>query len=157
MKTIIIDSNNLIHKIEYLKSLFAKDKESAQVSLVETIKARLNKNEKVVFVFDGFGKPGRSDVIFSNDKSADEIIRKKIENFNFHRKLKIVSSDRDITDFAKVCGCEVQSSEAFWDEINREKSVTEGKNINQYYIYDKPEKPDRLTKKELDEFRKYFS
>ncbi|MBK8550732.1 MAG: NYN domain-containing protein [Ignavibacteria bacterium] len=157
MKTIIIDSNNLIHKVLYLKNLFMKDKESAQISLAETVKVRLSRNEKVIFVFDGFGKTERKDVIFSKELTADEIIRKKIENFSDHRKLKVVSSDTGITKLAKVCGCEVQSSESFWDEINKVRSETDGKNINQFYIYDKPEKPDRLSKKELEEFKKYFS
>ncbi|MDQ3020798.1 MAG: NYN domain-containing protein [Bacteroidota bacterium] len=157
MKTLIIDSNNLIHKIPHLKNLFHRDKESAQVALMELVKSQSNNKEKLIFAFDGFGKITSSDVIFSKNISADELIRKRIENFKDYKKLKIVSSDNGITNLAKVCGCEVQKSEDYWNEINKKSSPFEGKNINQNYIYDKPEKPERMNKKEMEEFKKYFS
>ena len=157
MKTTIIDSNNLIHKVPHLKLLFIKDKEAAMVSLVETVKSRMNKTDKIIFVFDGVSDLRNKDVTFSNNLSADEVIRNKIENFKDHRKLKIISSDTGITGLAKVCGCEVQRSEDFWNKINKVKSISTGKNINQNYIYDKKEKPDRMNKKEIEEFRQYFT
>ncbi len=157
MKTIIIDGNNLIHKVQRLKLLFEKDKESAQLSLIESIKVRLSKSEKTLIVFDGFGGIKRSDIIYSNNHTADEVIRLKIEKSKEPKKLKVISSDKYITDFAKVCGCEIQNSEDFWIGINQSNLNTSGKNINQNYEYDKPEKPDRISKKEVDEFKKYFS
>ncbi len=157
MKTIIIDSNNLLYKIPHLKNLFSKDKESAQLALVELIKPLSRKGERMIFIFDGFGKSINQHVIYSENKTADEIIRSRIEKFSDCRKLKIVSSDYGITNFAKVCGCEVQKSEDFWEESGNRKSVTSGKNINQNYLYDKSEKPERMNKKELDEYKKYFA
>lgn len=157
MKTIIIDSNNLLHKISHLKHLFEKDKDSAQSSLVESVRSRLNKSDRVIFVFDGFGKSNNKDVIYSNELTADELIRKRIENFWDHKKLKVVSSDNNINNLARICGCDTQRSEDFWKEINKTKSVTDEKNINQNYIYDKKEKPDRMNKKEIEEFRQYFT
>jgi len=71
--------------------------------------------------------------------------------------LSVVSSDKYITRFAKVCGCSIQSSEEFWQRIDLKSSHTKGKNINQNFIYDKNEKPSGLSKKELEEFRKYFT
>jgi len=45
----------------------------------------------------------------------------------------------------------------FGQELNKTKSQVGGKNINQNYIYEDTEKPERLNKKETDEFKKYFS
>ncbi|MEO8211252.1 MAG: NYN domain-containing protein [bacterium] len=157
MKTILIDSNNLLHKVPHLKNLFIKDKEGAQLALIESVKANSNKNEKIIFVFDGFSKIKKTNVIFSNNISADEVMRKQIENFPDYKKLKVVSSDSGITDLARVCGCEVQKSEDYWNELNKNSSLFEGKNVNQNYIYDKPEKPERMNKKEMEEFKKYFA
>ncbi len=157
MKTTIIDSNNLIHKIPHLKNLFLKDKESAQAALLELVKTKSNANESIFFVFDGFGKIKRPGVIFSNNITADEVIRKKIENFSDHKKLKIISSDRGITNLAKVCGCEVIKSEDFFKKLKCNEPVFKGRDINQNYIYDADEKPGRMNKKEMEEFRKYFS
>ena len=157
MKTIIIDANNVIHKDAQLKALFNKDKEAAQLALVEKVKAGLNKDEKAVFVFDGFGKSTNSSVIYSENKTADELIRKRIENFTDVKKLTIVSSDNGITGLARVCGCTVKSSENFLNEISKKQNVTSGKNINQNYLYDLNEKPESMNKKEIEEFKKYFT
>lgn len=157
MKTTVIDGNNLIHKIEKLKENFLKEKDNVQCLLADKVYSRIAKSEKFIFVFDGFGKTKRDNIIFSQNSTADEVIRKIIEDFKDHKKLKIVSSDNYITDFAKVCGCEVQNPEAFWSELIERNSPAAGKNINQNYIYDKLEKPERMSRKEMDEFKKYFS
>lgn len=157
MKTIIIDGNNLIHKVEKFKRQFLKDKEAAQIAMIEAVKAHLRKNEKAIFVFDGFGNLKKPDIIFSNEITADEVIRKTIEKFKNPKLLKVVSSDHNIIDFAKVCGCVILKSEDFWKELKTGNSPTEGKNINQNYIYDKLEKPERMSKREIDEFKKYFT
>lgn len=154
MKTIIIDSNNLIHKISEYKRLFSESTESAQQTLIESVKSKVNKNFKLVFVFDGFGNIRKNNVYYSGKLSADEVIRKYIEDNYDKRTLTVVSSDAEIQRLAKVCGCEVKKSEDFWKELNQ--SPTKDKNINQLLFKD-GEKPDRISKKELEEFKKYFT
>jgi predicted RNA-binding protein with PIN domain len=154
MKTFILDSNNLIHKIPELKRLFSGNAESAQLSLIESVKTKVNKNYKLIFIFDGFGNVKRGYVEYSGNKTADEVIRKYIED-NYSRKtICVVSSDTEIQRLAKVCGCEVKNSEDFWKEIN--PSPLKDKNIN-HLLYKDNEKPDRISKKELNEFKKYFT
>lgn len=69
--------------------------------------------------------------------------------------ITVISTDRGITEFAEVCSCKIKLSEKFWAEINNPVS---NKNINQLYIPpEEYEKPERMSKKDLDEFRKYFS
>lgn len=154
MKTIIIDSNNLIHKISEIKKLFLESSESAQLTLMESVKSKVNKNYKLIFVFDGFGNIKKNYVYYSGKISADEVIRKYIEDNYNKRTLTVVSSDSEIQRLAKVCGCEVKKSEDFWKELN--PSPTKDKNINQL-LYKDGEKPDRISKKELEEFKKYFT
>ncbi|MFA5403652.1 MAG: NYN domain-containing protein [Ignavibacteria bacterium] len=154
MKTIIIDSNNLIHKISELKKLFSENPESAQLTLIESVKYKVNRNYKLIFVFDGFSNIKRNYVVLSGYKTADDVIKKYIEENYSKKTLTIVSSDTEIQRLAKVCGCEVKKSEDFWKELN--PSPTKGKNINQL-LYKDGEKPDRISKKELEEFKKYFT
>jgi len=113
-----------------------------------------NKNYKLIFVFDGFGNIRKNNVYYSGKISADEVIRKYIEENYDKRTLTVVSSDAEIQRLAKVCGCEVKKSEDFWKELN--PSPTKRKNINQL-LYKEGEKPDRISKKELEEFKKYFT
>lgn len=152
MKTIIIDGNNLMHKVY--------GNADNQLAIVERVKTFIGKKDKVIFYFDGVGESNRNDVIFSGKKKADELMREFIEKFKNHKMLKVVSSDREISGLAKVCGCEVQSSEEFFNQMDKEmnkKNVTKGKNVNQRFIYDeKGEKPSGVSRKSLDEFRKLF-
>lgn len=157
MKTIIIDGNNLIHKIKNLKAQFAVDPKGAAISLIEIVRSRSQSNARTIFVFDGYGSIANKNVIFSKQLSADEVIRKYIEEFPTHKNLKVISSDIHITSLAKACGCEIQKSEEFRNSLEKKNSPASGKNINQNYIYDKPEKPERMSRKEVDEFKKYFS
>lgn len=154
MKTIIIDSNNLIHKVPDLRKLFNENPESAQLSLVESVKTKVNRNYKLIFVFDGYGNVKRSYVEYSGNKKADDVIRKYIEDNYTTKTLCVVSSDAEIQRLAKICGCEVKNSEVFWKEII--PSPLKNRNINQL-LYKEGEKPDRISKKELDEFKKYFT
>ena len=158
MRTIIIDANNLLYKVYRYKRAQGKDSGSDdRISLVEKIKSRLGNRVKVIFVFDGFGDIKNRSVVFSGKKTADEVIREYVKDFKNPKLLSVVSSDKYITRFAKVCGCSIQSSEEFWQSIDQENSPTKGKNINQNFIYDEEEKPSRMSKKDLEEFRKYFT
>ncbi len=154
MKTIIVDSNNLIHKVNELKKLFSENPESAQLTLIESVKSKVNKNFKIIFVFDGFGNIKRNNVVYSGKLLADDVIKKYIEENYSKKTLTVISSDAEITRLARVCGCDTKKSEDFWKELNL--SPTKGKNINQL-LYKEGEKPDRISKKELEEFKKYFT
>lgn len=154
MKTLIIDSNNLIHKIPEFRKLFNENPESAQLTLIESVKTKVNRNYKLIFVFDGYGNVKRGYVEYSGNRKADDVIRKYIEDNYTAKTLCVVSSDAEIQRLAKICGCEVKNSEIFWKEIT--PSPLKNKNINQLLNKD-GEKPDRISKKELDEFKKYFT
>jgi predicted RNA-binding protein with PIN domain len=158
MITIIIDGNNLIHKIPSFKKSFVVNPDNCRRTLIEAVKGRLRIKAKVIFVFDGHGGEKLHNVIYSGTKTADSIIRNYIEeNYNKH-PLKVVSSDNEITSLAKVCGCDVSTSEKFWDELNP-VSPAKGKNINQLYIYDREEKekPVGMSRKDFNEYLKHFT
>ena len=154
MKSIVIDGNNLIYKVPGLKNKFRENKQAAVLSLIESIRTKI-KRIRVIFVFDGYGEQDINSVIFSGSLTADEVIRKFIEDNYEKNELTVVSSDKGITNLAKICGCEVKNSENFWNEINHASSgkVKTGKDE----LNSEGEKPDRISKKDLNEFKKYFS
>ncbi|MCX6161907.1 MAG: NYN domain-containing protein [Ignavibacteriae bacterium] len=155
MKTVIIDGNNLMHKMPNLKSRLKDNPETARLSLTETVKSKIKKGEKVIFVFDGFGGMIKSkDIIFSGCKTADEIIRKYIEDNYRKNEIKVVSSDMEILRLAKVCGCEIMKSEDYISEIRI--AGDKGKNINHLFINDS-EKPDGMSKKDFEYFKNNFT
>lgn len=161
MNTIIIDGNNLLHKIPSFKKSFSANHDNTRRSLVEAVRIRVRIKAKIIFVFDGHSEDKIQNVIFSGRQTADEVIRKYIEENYEKNSVKVVSSDNEITSLAKVCGCEVSSSEKFWDDINTSKysSPTKEKNINQLYKYDEEEreKPTGTSKKDFNEYLKHFT
>jgi predicted RNA-binding protein with PIN domain len=150
MKTIIIDGNNLLHQA----GNFLKMETGRRKALSEAVRSRLPANAKVIFFFDGEGDFASGDIIFSGKKTADELMREFIGKFKDPSKLIVVSSDKFISSLAEKCSCMVKNSKEFWNEIN---SPAKGKDINQNFIYNDLEKPERMSRKEIDEFRKYFS
>lgn len=158
MNTIIIDGNNLLHKIPSFKKSFNANPDNVRRTLIEAVKGRVKIKAKIIFVFDGHSDDKVQNVVFSGAKTADEVIRKFIEDNYEKNTIKVVSSDNEIISLAKVCGCEVSSSEKFWEEINS-SSPTKGKNINQLYLYDKAEKekPNGMSRKDFNEYLKHFT
>lgn len=149
-KFIIIDGNNLIHKIPELKNLFYKNPESAQLGLYEKIRSRMLREGKIILVFDGFGNE-KSDIIYSGKLTADEIIRRFIEDNHERNSISVVSSDNYILSLANACGCEVIKSESFF------KKGTKKTGMNKPEDKFRSEKPEYATKKEIEEFKKLFS
>lgn len=141
--TYLIDGNNVIHKVTSLHKQFLLNPEFAVKALSEMCKSNLNKKVNVILVFDGYGESHSGSIIFSGDKSADNVICSFIEANYLKEQIIVVSSDREILSKAKICNCKIISSERFSKGILKK-------------IVKNQEKPDRITKKEFGEFLEYF-
>ena len=154
MKYVIIDGYNLLHKIPGLRNLMKENPDSAQMNLLYTARRSLNSGEKLVLVLDGYSNFKSSDIIYSGNVTADEVIRNFIEDHYAKDSITVVSSDSYITGLAKVCGCEVIKSEDFV-KLNKLSDLSlprkEKKETKE------EEKPTDISKKDLEEFKKYFS
>jgi predicted RNA-binding protein with PIN domain len=154
MDTYLIDCNNLIHSIPEYKNKFSGNPDAVSNALIQTVNLLLGISN-VIFFFDGFGSIKSSNVKYSNGKTADDLIRSCIENNYKKKKLIVISSDSSIRNLAKVCSCVVMESQEFWNSINLKRS----KNLMQNTTNSKHkhEKPVNISKKEFNEFKKYFS
>lgn len=128
MRHLIIDGYNVIHVVPPLKNLLAHDPDSAREELIEDI-ARLTKRNKFrcTVVFDGSPPPTHPDipnapvhVRYSFPLKADDLIREMVEKSKKRDDLVIISSDREITDFARMCGCNTHSSRHFANMIRND-------------------------------------
>jgi predicted RNA-binding protein with PIN domain len=123
MRHYIIDGNNLIGKIGALQKLQKKNKQSSREKLAFILESYFlgRQNTKISLHYDGFA--GQSinvqniRIIYSGKKTADDEIKSQIEQEQNRRNLIIVSSDRNLKDFASVCGCDWISCEDFFREI----------------------------------------
>jgi predicted RNA-binding protein with PIN domain len=149
MRTVIVDGNNLIHKTADLKKLFRENPESAQLSLYEKLKTKLHRSDKLVLVFDGFGSIKSGSIIFSGSITADEVIRKYIEE-NYEKKaMALITSDNGITGIAEKCGVEILKSEDF---ATGSKTIRTEKSYKQ----EKQEKPESISRKDFNFFKDKF-
>ncbi len=126
----IIDGNNLIGKIRSFSKLQHKDKTAVREQLIFFVDRYFHsKKAKVTLHFDGYEnlpiKSEKCKIIYSNNKIADQKIKEQIENSKSRTTLIVVSSDNNIREFARVCGCKILTSEEFASEVQKENNSNE--------------------------------
>ena len=130
MKDYLIDGNNLMGKISVIKKIQSKDKQLARERLVMLIEKFFNKRKGKVFLhFDGFqNNPlnlSKGKIIYSEKSNADKKIKEQIEITKNRKNLIVISSDHEIQNFARVCSCDVLSSEEFAKELTSKRVINE--------------------------------
>jgi len=130
MNHYIIDGNNLIGKINFLHKIQQKDKQHSREKLAFMIDNYFHeKNAKVTIHFDGFKnlpiKLNQAKIIYSDSKSADDMIKNQIELANNRKNLVVITSDNNIQEFARVCSCLIIKSEEFAKTIRSKKQDDE--------------------------------
>lgn len=148
MKKYLIDGNNLICKIQSLSKLQKKDKQASREKLAFFIDRYFSHKKVEVFLhFDGFANQkiitNKTKIVYSDSRSADEKIKKQIELEPNRKNLVVISSDINIRDYAKVCGCEVIISEEFGKMLCSSETKTD-------------EKEEIISGKDVDFFKKVF-
>jgi len=93
------------------------------------------------------------DLIFSGKNSADDYIKKYIENNSF-KQLTVVSTDTEVYNFAKIHGVTVLTSESFLNKIKNSSKQSIRKTYKNKSII--KEKPFGISKKEINEYMKIF-
>ncbi|MCI0450200.1 MAG: NYN domain-containing protein [Chlorobi bacterium] len=160
MEIIIIDAYNLIHKVSELRILLQQSQDICVDTMVSKLHSHyFGRGVKCILVFDGYGKnkhESNIEVKFSKTDvgpdygHADALIKHLIEKSKNPKLLKVISSDRDITFFAKECGAKIQTAEGFWGEVkDRRIERIEAE-------HEAKEKPDVVTKTEFDFLLKEF-
>lgn len=146
MRHFIIDGNNLIGKMQALKS---KDKISERENLAFILERYFSKKKiKVSLHFDGHQnlsiKVTGIKIFYSGSRTADEMIKQEIERSSSRKNTTLISSDNNLREFARVCSCSVVSSEEFVREINSTQTDDEENKIIE------------SMKQNKDEFKKLF-
>jgi len=119
---ILVDGYNLIYHFPELRKHMERDLEESRDQFINhiSIYAR-EKKVDIVVIFDGDGRtfhePGNYPdigVVFSNHpENADQLIKRLIDCEKKSVELTVVSSDREIADYARLSGVKALSSQAF--------------------------------------------
>ncbi len=148
MKLYIIDGNNLIGKISAIKNLQKKDKQKSREKLAFIVDNYFsNKKSKVYLHFDGHPnaaiKINNAKIIYSENVSADIKIKNQVGKSKNPRNLIVVTSDKNLAEYARVCSSTVIKSEDFATKILHRKN-------------DDEEKRKINSMSNTDEFKKLF-
>ncbi|HRN25493.1 MAG: NYN domain-containing protein [Ignavibacteriaceae bacterium] len=148
MLNYIIDGNNLIGKVASLKSLQNKDKHASREKLVFMLdRFFITKKANVTLHLDGYPNEkinsSKMKIIYSENLTADEKIKKQISQSKSPRNIIVITSDSNLAQFAKVCSATVTSSELFVAEINKSSSSADEETIIK-------------SMNNIDEFKKLF-
>lgn len=125
----LVDGYNLLHQFPELRRKMEYDLENARESLLARLAGFSHaKNAEVSVVFDGSGEPDPAPsrkrtvrVRFSRPpEKADPLIKRMISERKKGEELILVSSDRDIGDYARLCGVKVESAQTFAQAMERQ-------------------------------------
>lgn len=149
MKIYYIDGNNLIGKIPDLKNKLNSDKTFVREQLVFLLeKVFLNTNNRAILFFDGFMngliKSNKLQIIYSDARAADFVIKEEIDRSKNPRNIVVVSSDNEVYDYGKKSYCDALKSEEFYTRF----FGTAGEKEESEKI--------SLLEKQNDEFKKLF-
>jgi len=126
IKHYIIDGNNVIGKDKDLKKA-NQDSRARLVFLLE--KYFLNKKVSVRLYFDGYEKDriraGKLKIMYSNNLTADDLIRNEISKTKNCRTVCLVTSDFSVAEFGRKNSCTVISSEEFLQSMKTKKNNNE--------------------------------
>lgn len=114
----IIDGNNLIGKIKSLMDLQRKDKQASREKLAFMLdRYFIGKKNQIMLHFDGHPNDKINTtslkIVYSENLTADEKIKKQIGNSSSRKNIVVVTSDMNLADYARVCSCKVISSDEF--------------------------------------------
>ena len=149
----IIDGYNVIHAIPAWKRTLVQDAVSARELLIHAA-SRLTHERKIrcTIVFDGSPAPADRKththapvhVVHAFPLSADARIKEMITQSKNRSLLVVITSDREILNYARACSCQTHTSTHFANLLSSsEESTTE-----------KSDSP--LTKGQIDEWLRIF-
>ena len=128
----IIDGNNVIGKIPELFKLQKSDKQRSREQLVYLLQRYFhNKKINLTLHFDGFANIplplSKGKIIYSENKTADSLIKENIERIKNRKNIILVTSDNELKNFGKACGCTIVSSKDFGKVLTKGSSIDEEK------------------------------
>ncbi|MCM8804910.1 MAG: NYN domain-containing protein [Candidatus Omnitrophica bacterium] len=138
----IIDGLNAI-KSSFIKKFEEISLEKSKDFLIDILERYKRKHPSIDFtvVFDGFPSQisfhtkTRIKIIYSHDITADEKIRKIIENKKNKKQIFIVSDDRQIREFTKIIGANPLKVMEFFEivyPIKKKEKIMKEKEIDDF-------------------------
>ena len=129
----MIDGYNLIKRNPALASKSLEDGRQAFVAFIERNRPQGSLSNQVTVVFDGkpgmYGFPVAREirVIFTEYESADDLIKRRVEESKNKKNIVVVTDDRALLLYVRGCGASVMSCGDFFKRAGSAKMSGKGK------------------------------
>ena len=128
----IIDGNNVIGKIPELFALQKNDKQRSREQLVFLLQRYFrDKKINLTLHFDGYANSplplSKGKIVYSENRTADSLIKENIERIKNRKNIILVTSDNELINFGRACGCTIISSKDFGAMLTKENPIDEEK------------------------------
>ena len=152
MLVYIIDGFNLVHKITSLQKSITPQRDLIQYIRVNKLTG--SRNNKVIVVFDG--KPDQLlqqqekifEVIFSCQRTADEIIIQRVKRMQNKSQIVVVSDDRQIRDAINAAGAKSLRTATFIKPKNKSEKNEKTKDIGYAWAHEVTEELRKIWLKD---------
>lgn len=139
----MLDGYNIIHQLPSLSPLKFDEQRQALLLLLDSKRPQGSSRNKVTVVFDG--QPGHVSldtlssiaVVYSQFETADDRIRRIVEDTTLKKNMVVVTNDRDVQYSVRGMGAQVTSVEEFFAKAHEPKrspsqnvKTESGKNIS---------------------------
>jgi predicted RNA-binding protein with PIN domain len=134
----LLDGYNVLKQMPSLRDLPLEDGRKGLLGWIGAIRPQGSMNNRVTVVFDGHpdysgGSPeGEVSVIFSDGCTADDKIKRMVDEDDDRKSCVVVSDDKDVFLYARSLGARVMSVARFTraDSTRRPVNDPDGKNIS---------------------------
>ncbi len=159
----ILDGYNIIKQIPPLANMKLDEGRETLIRFIETKNPQGSYRNQVTVVFDGQGGSGGYQqgaavkVLFSWDESADDQIKRLVDNQENRKSLVVVTDDREIQYYVRALGAQVLSVADFWEKIKSPEMKSRRPKSKTLHVEDKKDIPKTLEAKINAEFEKIWS
>ena len=154
---LLIDGNNLIGTIPFL-NLTDSDVREKLIAIIKSFQAKRNNN--IILFFDGrpdnsphVEKINRKFTVFYpkfEDLTADNEIKKQLDSYNDFRNVTLVTSDKELKQYAKEKKAKIINSNEFYHTIKHYHRI-QGKHIETNQRINR-----ELSDSEIDQWMQVF-
>ena len=123
----VLDGYNVIHQLPSLADLNPEDSRTGLIRILQTLQPQGSFRNEVTVVFDGqtVNVPPQSPgirVVFSYEESADDVIKRLVEDTPNVRSLIVITDDKAIRYYARAAGAGIKSVKDFFGSMKKKSS-----------------------------------
>lgn len=122
---LLLDGYNVLRKVNRFADLSLEDGRGALVRFVQETRPQGSHRNSITIVFDGredvvsLGSPADVRVLFSRGESADDVIKRLVQESSSPRDIVLVTEDRDLGYFCRSLGAQIWTVTQFMAQARK--------------------------------------